>query len=467
MLLYRTILLAVGGGGLLVGIILVFVLAMSWVNSTRLQPASEHIGLYLELQQLREQMEEASDVDAVPGRSDQAGWLAALRRLAANPAWLSADTAQRLSRSADLLADRPDASRLIVPRVIGVVQSAEGKAHQSLLDELEGRSRREFHAALVLGVVLLVFAAGFIVFFQRRVLAPLNDLSGLLELLAHKDYAVIAIENVDPLIRPLFEKYNQMVKRMRDLERGHVKREDNLRDEVDQATLALFQQQVEMARVERLAAVGEVVARLSHELRNPLSGGLMTLTNLRTEIDSQDHDQRLGRAVAELERIGKQLSTVVDESRQLPERPRPIRLQPLIEQVARLVRYQLGKEIMLTTDVPAELQCTLPASGLRNALLNLVLNAAQPLHGRSGAVRLTAERQENAVEVRVCDNGPGFPMELLDAEAHEFATSRGVGALGLATVKRFALANAGRLELSNLAEGGGCAILRLHDQAAR
>ena len=93
-------------------------------------------------------------------------------------------------------------------------------------------------------------------------------------------------------------------------------------------------------------------------------------------------------------------------------------------------------------------------------MLNLVLNSAQAMGDGAGAVRITAARNEDTVEIRVCDDGPGFPEELLRGGVHEFGSWRHGGTgLGLATVRRFAFANSGRLKLVNPDGAGACAVL--------
>jgi len=453
-LLYRTILLLVGGGGLLIAILLLFVLTLSWTNAERLRPLGEHLRFQQSVETARLRIVDERLSDPTAQR---------LRELAASPAALAADSAATLRQAAARLADPAAGGSLeTVAEDLGDVLSAERRAHRDLVERLGQDNRRQFHAVLALAVVLPVLSIAMLVFFHRRVLAPVNDLSHFLALVARKDYAMAATEDVDPLVRPLYEKYNRMVKRMHDVDQGHQKREDTLRQHVDQASRALFQQQVAMARIERLAAVGEVSARLGHELRNPLSGVLMALANLREEIDSADQDERLGLAIAELERIGLLLTRVVEESRQSPERPRPLKLDRVIGELAALARYQLDEQVVLEAEVPADLECSLPESGFRHALLNLVLNAAQSMDGSSGSVRIVARRDGEELAVSVIDDGPGFPEELLSAGVHEFGSwRRGGTGLGLATVRRFAFANAGSLKLENRPQGGACATLRL------
>jgi len=99
---------------------------------------------------------------------------------------------------------------------------------------------------------------------------------------------------------------------------------------------------------------------------------------------------------------------------------------------------------------------------LRQALLNLVLNAIQALASQAGSVVVAAERAEGMVKISVADDGPGFPAEFLNQRIQAFKTGRSSGTgLGLAMVSRFARDLGGTLELSNLEPNGGCAVLVL------
>jgi signal transduction histidine kinase len=268
-------------------------------------------------------------------------------------------------------------------------------------------------------------------------------------------------EDVDPLMEPLFARYNRMVKRMRDLDVGHVKREEALQQEVDEASRALIQQQAVLARAEVMAAVGDMSARLAHDLRNPLSGALLALTNLRGEVDAPEHSDRLGTVIQELERIVRLLNNLVDESRQSPERPQRLQLRSVIDDLLKLLRYQLDARIAINANVPENIYCRLPEAGFRNVLLNLMLNAAQAIGERPGAIEIAAAVDAGRVELRIGDDGPGFPEELLKTGVYERGTWRiGGTGFGLATARRFALEHGSSLELRNGTTGGATVILR-------
>lgn len=229
---------------------------------------------------------------------------------------------------------------------------------------------------------------------------------------------------------------------------------------LDPATRSLICRYGALTRAQQRAALGELAARLSHLLRNPLSGVLLSLVNLRAEIRSADQDERLGLAIAELERVGHLLSGLLEASRPLPECARPLDLHGLVQEMALLAGACLADGVTLIAQVPSGLRCRLPELGLRLALFALISNAGEALAGRPGTIRLKGTSRGGRVEIAVSDDGPGFAEARLPAGAPDAgAWPPAVTGLGLAAVRRFAEANAGQLQLSNQVGGGACARL--------
>jgi len=474
--LYRTILLISAAWVLVTGIVLGLLVTLSWQGVQRLDPVSRHIAYIATLDSVHDALEERfvprGNVTAQDRRLI-AKSIASLERLsvvgyalAEQPTQLVRDATASLrkSESNERIASSAGAAQAIAEALTllrGALR-AERSAQQERLRELVDHGQRELQAAMILAVAIPVAALAFMVFFRRRVLLPLNDLGYLIDLLSRKDYAAAMTDKVDPLMAPLFEKYNRMVRRMRDLDLGHTNREDGLQQDVEKATRALIHQQLALARAERMAAVGDLSARLAHDLRNPLSGVLMALTNLRGEVASAEHSERIAMVIHELERIARLLNSLVDESRQVPERPERLQLNRVIEDAIKLLRYQLDEGVAVKTHIPEGIYCRLPESGFRHVLLNLVTNAAQAIGKGPGTIEIAALVRNGHVELSVSDDGTGFPEELLKAGVHEHATWRKGGTgLGLATARRFALEHGSRLELNNRAEGGAVVVLIL------
>jgi len=475
-MLYRTILLLGVVWVLVIGIVLALLVILSSRDVQRLAPLSRHIAYVAELDSIRDALDRRfiprESVSALD-RQFIARSIDTLERLALDESALSQESSGFIRGAAAALREpqREDASAAVggeaqalseALALLRKVLRAERSAHKELLRELTADAERQLQATVILAVVIPVATLAFLVFFRRRILVPLNDLGYLIGLLSRKDYASAMTDDVDPLMAPLFLKYNRMVKRMRDLDLGHTKREQALQQDVEKATRALVAQQLALARAERMAVVGDLSARLAHDLRNPLSGVLMALTNLRDEVVSAEHNERLEMVVRELERVARLLNNLVEESRQVPERPERLQLNRVIEDLIKLLRYQLDQRIAVKAHVPEEIYCRLPEGGLRHVLLNLVTNAAQAMGNGPGTIEITASVTDGRVELAISDDGPGFPDELLEAGVHEYGTWRKGGTgLGLATARRFVSAHGSRLELKNREKGGAVAVLIL------
>jgi signal transduction histidine kinase len=223
-----------------------------------------------------------------------------------------------------------------------------------------------------------------------------------------------------------------------------------------------LEQHYTLARTERLAAIGEVAAELAHEIRNPLAGIQMAFANFRREIQEPEQVERLNMINAELKRLGLLLNDMLDQSRHTPEVAVDFDVVSLIQDLATLTRYQLAENILLKIEADQSLRLHLPESMLRQALLNLLLNAAGALEVQGGEIRISVQSNENGLLIQVIDNGSGFPEEMLAYGIRPFRSShqRGTG-LGLAMVQRFVKNIGGSISLSNQQPQGACVTMSL------
>jgi signal transduction histidine kinase len=331
-----------------------------------------------------------------------------------------------------------------------------------LVDSVSRDTVVEWRLALAALVVFPCLIALALWALRQRVFRPIADLRVFLSRLAEGDFAPASLERVDPLVRPLFENYNRMLTRLEQLERSNLERTLSLEQEVRAATQALLRQQQSLARAERLAAAGEVSAALAHELRNPLAGMHVTLANLRKDVADEETGTRLDLVISELQRVTRLLNGLLQQSSHLPEAPRDIDLARLLRELCALLRYQISSDIELVTRVEEGVHCRLPEDGVRQAILNLVLNSVAALGERAGTIVIEAQRRDGSLQLQVSDDGPGFPAELLSSAVRPFRTFRESGTgLGLAIVNRFARDHGGELKISNRTPRGACASITL------
>ena len=201
----------------------------------------------------------------------------------------------------------------------------------------------------------------------------------------------------------------------------------------------------ELVRAERLAAIGSVAASVAHEVGNPLGAVTGYLALARGENPPGAAREHLDRAGRELQRIDRIMRDLLEYARPPRMDWGDVDLNALLRDLAQHLQRQadfagVALRLELTEGLPA---VRADYHRTRQMLLNLALNAAQALRG-AGTVTLASFRpaeEEGAAGVRVGDDGPGIPPEVLDRLFEPFATAgkgaRGTG-LGLAICRRTA-----------------------------
>jgi C4-dicarboxylate-specific signal transduction histidine kinase len=358
------------------------------------------------------------------------------------------------------LKEEEQHSRLLAAlKLMSSTLDNETLQREELLEDVSRDTQTELYVALAIFLTILIIA---VLFLRYRILHPLNDLRELLQRLTEENFTPITTDHLDPLLLPVFLSYNEMVRHLAELEDANRLHAQSLQQEVRLATQALLEQQYSLARAERLAAIGEVAAELAHEIRNPLAGIQMAFSNLRHEITGSDQLERLDLINAELKRMTRLLNDMLDQSRHSPEVSNSLDLSVLISDLVTLTRYQIAESIHLEIDAPSSLFVHLPESVTRQALLNLILNAADALEGNPGTICVKVYTNKQGLCIAVLDDGSGFSKDMLEHGIRPFHTSRKRGTgLGLAMVQRFVKDVGGTISLANQATHGARVSLLL------
>jgi signal transduction histidine kinase len=390
--------------------------------------------------------------------------LSEIDALMMNSPYLSDDTRHNLtavratlSNVSNLRGEQKNVHLTAALKIMSETLDHETLYREQLLEDINLDTQNELYLALGTFSVILL---GAMLFLHFRILQPLHDLRRLLERLTEENFTPITTDHLDPLLLPVFNSYNEMVKHLAELEETKRLYAQSLQREVRIATQALLEQQASLARAERLAAVGEVAAELAHEIRNPLAGILMAFNNLRREVADQFQCERMDLISSELKRLALLLSDMLNQSKHSPEVASNFDMAVLIQDLLKLTRYQIPERIQLSSDTPMVLPVHLPESGIRQALLNLILNAVEALEEQAGTVVIKVRVEAIGLVIEVLDNGRGFSQDMLDYGIRPFRTShaRGTG-LGLAMVQRFVKNMGGTIKLSNQAAHGACVTI--------
>ena len=199
-----------------------------------------------------------------------------------------------------------------------------------------------------------------------------------------------------------------------------------VRDVTDERAL-----QLQLAQAERLAAVGQMLSGVAHELNNPLTTiiGLSELLQSAEVPEQVQADlQRIYRQARRSSRIVQSLLTFARQSRvQLAE----VDVNTVLTQTLDFMRPQFeSHRIRVVPELDPSLPHTLADAGqLQQVFLNLFANALQAMSQthRQGTLRLSSCATPTHIRVAVRDDGPGIPPELLRRVFDPFFTTKAVG----------------------------------------
>jgi len=225
--------------------------------------------------------------------------------------------------------------------------------------------------------------------------------------------------------------------------------------ELSAALDTLRNTQRELVRVEKLAALGELVAGIAHELNTPIGNGLMAASTLRDRVREFQKATQEGLRRSALDYFVTQVETAADITTRNLHRAAELVVsfkQVAVDQTSSQRRVfdlqEVVREILLTlhpmlkrtphqvmTKIPEGLQLDSYPGPLGQTLANLINNAI--LHafdeGESGVIHIRADLVgEGQIRIQVSDNGKGIPAPLLERIFNPFVTTKmGRGGTGL------------------------------------
>ncbi|WP_079204890.1 PAS domain-containing sensor histidine kinase [Pseudomonas sp. CC6-YY-74] len=220
--------------------------------------------------------------------------------------------------------------------------------------------------------------------------------------------------------------------------------------------------QDQLARHERLSALGRMVASLAHQIRTPLSAALLYASHLTEQVLPVEQQQRFaGRLKERLHELEHQVRDMLIFARgdlPLPDRLTPKAVFEALQAAAEphvrgmTVRWQCDSR-------DGELLCN--RDTLVGTVLNLIENSVQAA-GREARLKIHLYQRGNSLRLCISDSGPGIDSVTLARLGEPFFTTKTTGTgLGLAVVKAVARAHQGELQMRSRIARGTCALLIL------
>lgn len=236
------------------------------------------------------------------------------------------------------------------------------------------------------------------------------------------------------------------------------------RDEVGNLARALNEMADTLAKYERtvadssrLAAMGEMAARMAHEIRNPLTAIKLHVQILLEGAQHQQVDS-LQTVLNEVRRLELVVASTLDLSRQAQLIKRLCNLNTAVTECIELVAAQFGHcriniEPQLAADLPS---AWLDADKVKQVLLNLLNNAADELpSGGTVRVRTFSDTDAERIVLQVDDSGPGLSSDVQSRLFSPQASKKPSGlGIGLSLCKELVELHGGSIEAGNGDLGG-------------
>jgi two-component system sensor histidine kinase PilS (NtrC family) len=249
---------------------------------------------------------------------------------------------------------------------------------------------------------------------------------------------------------------------------------------------AVVSMERDLRRSERLAAVGEMAARMAHEIRNPLASisGSVQILQSRPDVVAADpeHEHLMGIVVREVDRLNGLISDFLRYSRPAPIKPEPVRLAALIEEIAEVSAGRDDGEVEVELDLDHSAVVLADPDQLRAVIWNLWNNALEAMGGvgrlsarvamlprdlsqevspvgrnRESGGSTPLDHSARLAWLEIEDTGRGIEPEDLERIFEPFFTSKQDGTgLGLATVQRLVEQHEGAIEVDSRPGEGTC-----------
>lgn len=220
--------------------------------------------------------------------------------------------------------------------------------------------------------------------------------------------------------------------------------------------------QSKMRHTEKMAALGQLVSGVAHEVNNPLAA-IVGFADLLLENPAlpDETKQDLGIILREAERTRQIVQNLLSFAREMPALREPVRVNTVVQQTLKLRSYDLSshgvevvekyaQELPLTVGDPNELQ---------QVFLNILNNAYDAVQEvrRRGTIEIATTRVDGHVEVSFRDNGPGIrhPERIFDPFYTTKEVGKGTG-LGLSICYGIVRAHRGEIVAENNPDGVGC-----------
>ncbi len=229
---------------------------------------------------------------------------------------------------------------------------------------------------------------------------------------------------------------------------------DELSKTIVELGIKIEKYQNELVKKERLSTIGEMAARITHDLRNPLTtikNSIEILKIKKPEIvkDNQQYFDMMHDAAS-------RMNHQIDEVLGFVKIKQPEKIN---------VKFQeLLSKSLETIEVPNNIEIKKPKEDhiiwcdsiqLQNVLINLILNSIQSIGNDQGKITINLEKEDESDKIIIEDTGSGIPESSLESIFEPLYTTKQNGTgLGLVSCKNIIESHKGKIYAQNSSKGG-------------
>ena len=237
-----------------------------------------------------------------------------------------------------------------------------------------------------------------------------------------------------------------------------------LAEALNSMTARLIGYEQSVAEKSRYTALGQMAARVAHEIRNPLTAIKMQAQLLHESL-TKDQRLRSGAIMDEIKRLELIVTSTLDITKPAQLNLSPCNPNQLIEEFVSLLRPTLEhRDIQISTQL-SKIPTLVDLDGdrIKQVLLNLLVNAENELpHGGQIVISTACDMEQKILKIAVEDSGPGIPTDQHDSVFNQSVSGKQTGfGLGLPICKELIELHGGQIKIQESGMGGAKFVITL------
>jgi signal transduction histidine kinase len=223
----------------------------------------------------------------------------------------------------------------------------------------------------------------------------------------------------------------------------------------------------EIKKFKRLAELGEMSAKIAHEIRNPLGSIGLFASILQKEIKNEEHSEIISNIISAVKNMNTTINNVLEFSKTVNPSVSKCNLSELINKSVLYSSYIIKeKNILVINETDKNTNAEIDENLIGQTFINILINAAHAVQNIDGVIIIKSavvsggDGENSYVRIDFEDNGPGFSEEIIKNIFNPFFSTKKSGGtgLGLSIALNNVIVHGGYINAENSAETGGAKI---------